>query len=112
MKTPIIEESLAEESKYSVALQEDEEDDELAAYKGRVLDAAQNDDEDDDFNDADFEAGSRKQTADWQAKCRELEAENREQAKTLNFQKAKIAALQTELEETLQQMAQKYDELS
>ena len=47
-------------------------------------------------------------TADfWEDKYRELKAEHDDQAKTVNFQKAKIAALQTELEETLQQMAQK-----
>ena len=99
IKTPIIEESLAEESKYSVALQEDDDEDELAAYKGRILDAARNGEDEDDqddqdgFDDADFEDASRRGTADWQAKCRDLETQNKEQSKTVNFQRAKIAAL-------------------
>lgn len=36
----------------------------------------------------------------------ELLSSNREQDKTINFQKAKIAALQTELEESLQTQAE------
>jgi len=90
-------------------MEEDEEDDEMAAFKGRQLNVGdQSDGENEDYHDEDFDdskaaslvAASVKD--DWQAKYRQLEADHKDQAKTVNFQKAKIAALQTELEETLQ----------
>ena len=94
---------MAEESKYSVAMQDDEED-EMAAFKGRQLHVGDNQSDDDlnndeDYHDADFDdskTGSRMARADnvdWQEKFRQLESEHREQGKTINFQKAKIAAL-------------------
>lgn len=89
-KTPIAEESLQEESKYSVALQDDEED-EMAAFKGVQLNVGDQSDENEDYHDEDFDdskaasliAASVKD--DWQAKYRQLEADYKEQAKTVNF---------------------------
>ena len=123
MKQPIRteEESFAEESKYSVGIaDDDEEEDDMAAFKGVQLNANQSEDggdyEDENFDDsregAKLAASQNLNNAiDWQKKYKALEAEYHEQTKTVNFQKAKIAALQTELEETLQQMAQKEIEL-
>jgi DNA-directed RNA polymerase beta subunit len=85
-----------------------EEDDEMAAFKGRQLNVGdQSDGENEDYHDEDFDDSKAASLVasvkdDWQAKYRQLEADHKDQAKTVNFQKAKIAALQTELEETLQ----------
>ena len=54
-----------------------------------------------DLRQGNYDANDMEAAEYWESKYRELEAENKEQSKTVTFQKAKIAALQTELEETL-----------
>jgi len=126
-----------EESKASYAQDDDEEEDEMAAFKGVTLKVdeitkGQTDDYDDDdyeneqFDDSKAGASYAKQTSQasnaksfasdadsglLQQKYKVLQDEHTEQTKTVNFQKAKIAALQTELQETLEKMAENEIEL-
>jgi len=57
----------------------------------------------DDDGDEELKSGMYQEL---KRKYDELLSSNREQDKTINFQKAKIAALQTELEESLQTQAE------
>ena len=75
----------------------DDEDDDIAAnvFAAKRAAAAKLAAGDDDDNDGGMYSELKR-------KYDALLAENREQDKTINFQKAKIAALQTELEQSLQ----------
>ena len=57
----------------------------------------------DDMSDEELKSGMY---AELKRKYQDLLSDHREQDKTINFQKAKIAALQTELEESLQSQAE------
>lgn len=83
----------------------DDDDDDIAAavFAGKRAAAA-------DFNHSDSVGGDQDLNSgmydELKHKYNAMLADNREQDKTINFQKAKIAALQSELEESLQTQAE------
>jgi septal ring factor EnvC (AmiA/AmiB activator) len=88
----------------------DDEDDDIAAnvFAAKRAAAAKLAAGDEDDNEDALQSGMYREL---KKKYDELLAENREQDKTINFQKAKIAALQTELEQSLQTQAEQKTEL-
>jgi len=83
---------------------DDDDDDDIAAavFAGKRAAAAEAN-HDDSLGDQDLNSGMYEEL---KRKYDAMLAENREQDKTINFQKAKIAALQSELEESLQTQAE------
>ena len=93
--------AMKEEKKHM--LDDEEYDISAAVFAGKRAAAGGHDENDYLDGDADLQGGMY---ASLKEKYEALLAETKEQDKTVNFQKAKIAALQTELEESLQTQAE------